>query len=283
MAEAVTVVIVTYRSADTVEACVNSLTAQASRVIVVDNASPDGTAEVARGTNAEIVERPGNDGFARANNEGLRLVTTEWVLFANPDTRWPPGTVAALLAAAVTRPDAGVVSPTLIDENGEPQPTVERFMRLGAVLGSMVRLRPAIRPARPPAHGDVVSVDWVHGAAMLMPTALARRLGGWDERFFLFAEDMDLCVRVREAGFSVLVAPEIRVHHIGGASMQVALGSPSTAGHRVTALGQFLEKHQGKWARRAYGAAGFAVYGLRGILGSAVHRSMAAAAARQVR
>ena len=283
MAEAVTVVIVTYRSADTVEACVHSLIAQASRVIVVDNASPDRTPDVARSANAEVVERSGNDGFARANNDGLRLVATDWVLFANPDTRWPPGTVAALVAAAVGRPDAGILSPALVDENGEPQPTVERFVRVADVLASMVRLRPAIRPEQPPAGGDLVSVDWVHGAAMLMPTALARKLDGWDERFFLFAEDMDLCARVREAGLSVLVAPEIRVHHVGGASMRVALGAPSTAGHRVTGLGQFLEKHQGKWARRVYGATGFAVYGLRGILGSAVHRSMAAAAGRQVR
>jgi N-acetylglucosaminyl-diphospho-decaprenol L-rhamnosyltransferase len=283
MAEAVTVVIVTYRSAGTIEACVKSLAVQADGVIVVDNASNDDTVALARAAGAEIVERALNGGFAKANNEGLGLVETDWVLFANPDTQWPVGTVDALVGVAAGRPDAGIVSPGLVSDGGELQPSVERFLRLRDVLLAMVRLRRPIRPASPPSGGGPVEVDWTHGAALLMPTALARKLGGWDERFFLFAEDMDLCARVRDAGFKVLVAPDVRVHHAGGTSMDLALGSSSTAGYRVTALGQYIEKHQGKWARRAYGVTGTVVYGLRGLFGSRQHRSMAAAAARHVR
>ncbi|HZN14714.1 MAG TPA: glycosyltransferase family 2 protein [Acidimicrobiales bacterium] len=259
MTPAVTVVVVTYRSAGTIDACLASLTTQAERLVVVDNASPDDTVTRVRKHGVEVIERP-NDGFAVAANAGLATVTTDWVLFANPDTEWPVGAVANLIEIASVRPDAGVVSPVLNNPDGSVQPTVEHDLTLGRLLRGLLRIGGAIRPTPPPLDGPPVSVEWVHAAALLMPTDVARAIGGWDERYFLYGEDADLCARVRRAGRTVLVVPSVTVTHVGGASFAQSMTTDDQAALRVDAVGRYLELHQGRWARRLYMAVATVAY-----------------------
>jgi len=277
---AVTAVVVTYRSGPTIEACLKSLaTASASpsfQIVVVDNASDDDTlARVqASGVPVTVVARSTNAGFGTASNEGLARADGEWVVFANPDTWWHAGSLDRLVDVAAAH-DEALVCPALENSNGTLQATVEVDLTVGRVLRGMLRLGRAVRPAVPPPAGSPIEVDWAHGAAMLMPVSLARELGGFDERFFLFFEDLDLCWRVRQAGGVVLVAPEVRVGHVGGASMKRSGGDAWVAGQRVRGLARFLAKRQGPGAARAYAAAALVVYGLTP---SALHRSMARAA-----
>jgi GT2 family glycosyltransferase len=250
-------------------------------VIVVDNASDDDTlARVqASGVPVQVLARSTNAGFGTANNEGLARADNAWVVFANPDTWWPPGSLDRLVAVASSHEEA-LVCPALENSNGTLQPTVETDLTAGRVVRGMLRLGRAIRPSAPPPSGEPVEVDWAHGAAMLTSTTLARELGGFDERFFLFFEDLDLCWRVRQAGGTVLVAPEVRVGHVGGASMKRSGGDAWVAGQRVRGLATFLAKRHGAQAARLYATAALLVYGLTP---SAVHRAMARAALSALR
>src|SRR5262249_55140047 len=162
------------------------------------------------------------------------------------------------------------------NSNGTLQATVESDLTVGRAVKGMLRLGRAVRPSVPPLEGPPVEVDWAHGAAMLMRTSLARDVGGFDPRFFLFFEDLDLCWRVRQAGGVVLVAPDVRVGHVGGASMARSGGDAWVAGQRVRGLAAFLAKRQGALAARAYACAALVTYGLTP---SGSHRAMARAAA----
>jgi GT2 family glycosyltransferase len=259
------VVIVTYRSADTISACLSSLRAASAEpieVVVVDNASPDGSVDAARRADAHavVIARPTNDGYGAANNIGVAALdpATQFVLFANPDTVWPPGAIDALVARFADT-QLGLVSPALVGSAGELQPIVEDDLALGAVLRGMTRLGPPVRP-RPPNGGG--AVDWVHTAAALVPMSIVRAIGGFDERFFLFAEDADFCRRVRALGKRVDIAHDVHVTHIGGASMDASHDADALAGMRTRAVATYLEKYNGKLARRAFGAVGTVVYGL---------------------
>ena len=281
----VTAVVVTYRSGPTIEACLKSLstasTSPSFQIVVVDNASDDDTlARIqASGVPVTLVPRSTNAGFATANNEGLARADGEWVVFANPDTWWHAGSLDRLVEVAASHEEA-LVCPALENSNGTLQPTVEVDLTVGRVLRGMLRLGRAVRPQVPPPSGPPVEVDWAHGAAMLLPVELARELGGFDEGFFLFFEDLDLCWRVRQAGGVVLVAPEVRVRHVGGASMKRSGGDTWVAGQRVRGLARFLGKRQGAGAARAYALTALLVYGLTP---SATHRAMARAACAALR
>ncbi|HUQ40252.1 MAG TPA: glycosyltransferase family 2 protein [Acidimicrobiales bacterium] len=291
----VTAVVVTYRSADIVGACLRSLDAAAPvtrlRAVVVDNASDDGTVDVVRETAAavttpvELKERPANDGFSVGCNVGLRRASGEWVLFLNPDAVLRPGVVDALVDVARANPSAAIVAPALVGSDGALQPTVERVYGLRRIVLGLFRVGGPNRAAVPPDGGEPIEVEWVHAAVILMPLAVARALGGFDERYFLYAEDMDLCTRARRAGHLVLLAPAIRVDHVGGASAARSGGDGPMAARRVDGFARYLRAHEGRAAAVAYllvtlvSAAVMAAAGAVRRRPSAVHRAMVRAAA----
>lgn len=258
------VVIVTYRSAPTLPACLASLrTASAglTQLVVVDNASDDDSAALAEAAGATVLRQPENLGYGAANNAGVAALDpdTEWVLYANPDTVWPAGTLDAL----VDRFDSslGLLSPMLVNADGTRQAIVENDLTMAAAVLGMTRLRRPVRP-RVPSGAGVVEVDWLHTAAALVPIDVVRQLGGFDERFFLFAEDADFCRRVRALGRRVAISTDVAVEHIGGSSFDAAYDRDGTAALRTRALATYIDKYQGAWARRVFGAVGTAVYGV---------------------
>lgn len=261
------VVIVTYRSAPTIDPCLTSLLAASSQpldVVVVDNASDDNSAALAEAHGVRVIRRADNGGYGRANNQGIAaLGEVEVVVLANPDTVWPAGSIDALSGLLEGDASIGLLSPTLVEPNGLPQAFVERDLRLGSVLLAMTRLRRPIRPSAPSfVDGPLVEVDWLHPAAAMVPRATAEAVGGFDERFFLFGEDADLCRRIREHGQRVVVAANVRVTHIGGASFEASHDADGSAALRTRALATYLDKYQGTTARRVFGLVGALVYGL---------------------
>jgi len=264
------VVTVTYRSEPTIGLCIRALPAACegleARAFVVDNASDDFSVDAARDAAAairssvptEVLPRHSNAGFAVGANIGMdRAMPSDpdWLLFCNPDAVLPPGSVAALVEVAKSWPRPAVVAPALINLDGSAQPMVERTYRIGRVLAGMARVGGANRASSAPTNGPPFTADWVHAAVLLVPTQIARSVGGWDEGYFLYAEDMDFCLRARQAGADVVVVPSVRVPHVSGASAALSGGEPFRAADRVAGLGLFLLKEHGRWASSLFGLA----------------------------
>ncbi|HUR48110.1 MAG TPA: glycosyltransferase family 2 protein [Acidimicrobiales bacterium] len=268
--ESVAVVTVTYRSEPTIGLCIRALPAACegveARAYVIDNASDDFSVDAARDAAAaiagtvptEVIPRHSNSGFAVGANIGMdRALPTDpdWLLFCNPDAVLPPGSVSALVEVAKSWPRPAVVSPALINLDGSPQPMIERTYRIGRVLAGMARIGGANRAVPAPEEGAPLSADWVHAAVLLVPARILRAMGGFDESFFMYAEDMDFCLRARQAGADIVVAPSVRVPHVSGASAALSGGEPFRAADRVSGLGLFLRKEHGRWASTLFGLA----------------------------
>ena len=270
MPDSVAIVTVSYRSEPTIGLCIRALPAACegveARGYVVDNASDDFSVDAARDAAAaiqadvpvEVMPRHSNGGFAAGCNVGMnRALTTDpdWLLFLNPDAVLPPGAVRGLVDVAATWHRPAVVSPALVNLDGSPQPMVERTYRIGRVLAGMARIGGANRAQPVPEGGSPFAADWVHAAVLLVPTQLAQSIGGFDEGYFMYAEDMDFCLRARKAGADIVVAPNVRVPHVSGASAALSGGEPFRAADRVSGLGLFLRKEHGRWASTVFGLA----------------------------
>jgi N-acetylglucosaminyl-diphospho-decaprenol L-rhamnosyltransferase len=229
-AAAVAVVIVTYDSAQDLPACLPSLARAADGreldVLVVDNASRDGSAEVARSLAVKVLENPVNQGYARAINRGARLTAAPWLLVANPDITLAPTALARLLDTAAADPGIGCVGPHLVNPDGSDYPTGRRFPSI--LVGALHALLGTVWPGNPATRryhmtgvdrSVPIQVDWVSGACMLLRRAAFDQVGGFDEGYFMYNEDMDLCLQLGRAGWRVVFDPgALVVHRVGGST-----------------------------------------------------------------
>lgn len=229
MAYEIDAVVVSYNSADTLRACVEPLAAMPGvRVTVVDNASSDGSlATIADLPEVQAIDSGRNGGFGFGCNVGMRAGDAPLVLFLNPDARIAPADLDALVATLAAEPDAGVVGPRLLDDDGELIPSIRRWQRPASVWAQALflhRLLPSAAWANeiersPEAYNEPADAEWLSGAALLGRREALEAIGGFDdERFFLYCEDMDLCARLAAAGWRSRYVPEATVHHIGGHS-----------------------------------------------------------------
>jgi len=239
------VVIVNYRTADLVIDCLVSLLDEPdglpsqSHIIVVDGGSADGSAErldaaLTRNTwldRAELVALPDNGGFAYGNNRGLerirrRFGEPEHVLFLNPDTVVRPGALRELLTFLDENPDVGIVGSLLEDPDTTPQTCAFRFPTIASELegeartGLVSRLLARWRVVQPTG-GKPCRVAWVSGASMMVRREVIRDVGSFDESYFLYYEELDLCLRAAKAGWACFHVPQSRVVHLVGASTGV--------------------------------------------------------------
>jgi len=218
------VVVVSHQSAQPIRRCLKLLLASAPvvRIVVVDNASNDGTlALVERLASDErritLVRNSDNRGFAAACNQGASALDTPWVAFVNPDCYIQPEALQRLVAHGLARAGAGMLGVDLVDENGRADPAARRRdPSLRELLKEHGR-RDDLYLGRDPK-ADVQEVEAISGALMLVPLGLFLQLGGFDEAFRLHVEDLDLCRRTRAAGYEVLVANDITAVHVGGVS-----------------------------------------------------------------
>jgi GT2 family glycosyltransferase len=227
----VTVVVVSYNSADVLGDCLASIELHAGdhRAIVVDNASSDASFELAQAARfATALRADGNEGFSNANNRALRVVETEFALILNPDARLTSSSIPQLLAAADRHPEAAALGPKTVYEDGRPQvsfgpdlsPLAEHRQR--KLVKGVKAGQPEALEAWRIATRQEREVDWISGSCMLLRMSAARAVGFFDERYFLYEEDADLCLRLRKAGGKVLFVPEAVVLHELGTSMAKA-------------------------------------------------------------
>jgi GT2 family glycosyltransferase len=251
---AVDVVVVSYNNRDELRACVDELSHEDGfTVIVVDNASGDGSLDAVADLPVIGIPLDDNRGFAHGCNVGWRRGSGEFVLFLNPDARMDPASVERL--AQTLRADAatGIVGPRIVNEEGVVDFSIRRFPRLASTYAQAFfvhRLLPRARWVDEVVRDTSTylqegPVEWLSGACLLVRRDLLERLDGFDEGFFMYCEDKDLCRRAWAAGYAVRFEPAALATHVGGGGASAPRGSllPVLASSRI----RYAAKH----ARRA--------------------------------
>jgi N-acetylglucosaminyl-diphospho-decaprenol L-rhamnosyltransferase len=252
-----TIVIVSYNVRDELHLCLRSIAGDASslatHVVVVDNGSSDGTPDMIRERwpSVQLIEAGRNLGFARANNRGIRATESEYVLLLNPDTVMRPGAAAVLVDALIRHPDAAAAGPRLVDEAGMAELSFGwSISPLGELRQKVVgglyarRLAPVVRRVDRWSR-QAGEREWVSGACVLLRRRDLEAVGLLDERFFMYTEDVDLCVQLRRRGRTILFVPEAEVLHLRGRS---AGRNPRTELLRRQSQVAYYEKHHPAWA-----------------------------------
>ena len=242
------------------EDCLSTVFARAGTatldVVVVDNNSTDCTREVVGGFPDARPVRSRNRGFAHGNNRGLETTDARYVLFLNPDTEVVQGTFGELVDELDRRPDVGLIGVRQLTPDGELFPTIRRFPSAARALGDA--LRSERWPIQPAWSGERVidmdmyaredECDWTSGSFMLARREALQSAGFLDERFFIYSEEPDLCLRIKRAGWRVLHLPSMAiVHHACKGGIR-----PKMIAQDLYARRQYAEKHFAAPHRAAY-------------------------------
>jgi N-acetylglucosaminyl-diphospho-decaprenol L-rhamnosyltransferase len=217
------------------------------RPIIVDNASDDASATLARAAGADVIQRSTNDGFGTAANEGVRRASGRFVCILNADIRLPTSDVVARLAQHFTDPSVAIVAPALVLPDGREQDSARQIPIPSDLLVRRLGRRDLgrVNPALPS------SVPWVVGAFLLIRREAFDSVDGFDERFRLYFEDVDLCVRLHRLGWKVVFDPTVRVSHYHRASSRQSLTGWSTRQHILSALRFYVRYPRHLVLRRA--------------------------------
>ncbi len=224
MSAAIAAVVVTYRSAATIDECLACLRAASdvAEIRVVDNDSDDDTLSVVQrhaieDTRVHFIANPDNPGFATACNQGAADSQAPWLVFINPDLMVAADTLTQLRQRAERLSQPALLGVEQVDEHGEPDGAVRRrdpdFAAMLRAPRRGAQLAVPVDPSQP-----LQRVEAISGALMLLPRSLFEGIGGWDAGYRLHAEDLDLCRRARQAGAFVGVANDLRVVHLRGVS-----------------------------------------------------------------
>jgi len=257
-------------------------------ILVVDNGSSDGSADFVREQfpAVQLIVNDGNLGFARANNQAIRVAQGEMVLLLNSDTKATPGSIASLVQFARIHPRAAIVGPRLVNADGSFQGSAAAFPSLGQesllLLGDLARrLRGQTFPYHPlPLDLAPRSVDWVSGACLLIRRSVIDQIGDLDEGYFMYTEETDWCYRARRAGWDVWWTPTPIVFHLNGATAQqtFSLKRRQVYGSKI----HFLRKHRSQFQARAFAALVWltslfkiAAWSLKAMIGKADQRRQA--------
>jgi N-acetylglucosaminyl-diphospho-decaprenol L-rhamnosyltransferase len=244
----VDVVVVSYNSEAHLRALVGPLSSEAAlNVIVVDSASRDGTLASVQELPITTVALEHNRGFAHACNVGWRRGESPFVLFLNPDATIDVDDIGRLVVA-VEKPNVGAAAPRIVGPTGTLEYSLRRFPRLRTTYAQALFLHRFFPRASwsdelvraEEAYELPSSPEWVSGACVMVRRSALEKIGGFDEGFFLYCEDIDLCKRLRDAGIDIRFVPEATAVHEGGASAPRASLLPVLATSRV----RYAQLHQ---------------------------------------
>jgi N-acetylglucosaminyl-diphospho-decaprenol L-rhamnosyltransferase len=271
LAARVAAVVVDFNAGEVLARCVASLLAEGcATVVVVENGDAGGARAILEGASldATVVEPPRNLGYGAGANAGMAVMgPAEFVLVCNPDLHLHDGAVSTLVAALLAHPSWAIVGPSILTPAGDPYPSVRPFPSMGDAAGHALlgllwpenRFSRRYRP-EPPRAGASLSPGWVSGACFLARSSAMKELGGFDEAYFMFAEDIDLCWRAHEAGWGVGFEPAAVVTHEEGVSRRQVPFRMQIEHHR-SAL-RFAARSMHGWRRVALPLAA-AVFGVR--------------------
>jgi len=237
------VIVVSADSGPSLRECVRRLLAStlSMELILVDNDSLDGVPQAIERAHAhdarlKVVYNRKNIGFGPAVNVGARQANGSVLLVLNPDCLLQEDDLRRLLDLSASRPKAGLIGAVVCDENGRPDPASwRRDPLLSRSLNTMFGRSGEKVNMEQEIPAEVIEVEAVSGALMMLTREMFQRLGGFDEKYFLHCEDLDLCRRVRDIGYQVLLAGDVRVVH----------GKGSSSRHRPVFVSR--HKHAGMW------------------------------------
>ena len=266
----ISAIVVSYNTREMTLECLRALTADLagvpSEVWVVDNASSDGSADAVAGEfpAVRLVRSERNLGFGAANNRAMREAAGEHFLLVNSDAFLRPGCARALLECLGRHPEAAVAGPRIVRPDGSLQiscfrfPSPSRAVLENLFVASLFPHHPVLGDYRRWAHDAEREVDWVIGACMLVRRRAYEEVGGFDERFFMYAEETDWQKRMRDAGWTVRFTPAGEVVHLGGGS-----------GRRSRQAVRAFHGSKEEFFRKHYGGAGVLVNRTTSICGAA--------------
>jgi GT2 family glycosyltransferase len=258
----VAVIVVSWNTRELLAECLASVVETAGgldvETVVVDNGSSDGSPEMVRERfpAARLIANADNSGFARANNQAIDATEAPWVLMLNSDAALRPGALQRLLACIEAAPRAGLVGAQLRYPDGAFQFSHARFPTLGGEALVLTGLGRVLRGPWYPslgaeADGGARVVDWVGGACMLARREALRAVGGFDEGYFFYGEEVDLCYTLRRAGWEVWYEPAAVVtHHGAGSARRLATREALLYRSRR----RFFHKHHGAASGRLLAA-----------------------------
>ena len=255
------IITVSFNTKALLERCVSSVRQLpppfALEMFVVDNGSTDGSPEMLmmRFPEVQLIRNTENRGFAAANNQALRVAKGENILFLNSDTELLPGSLDPLVTYLESNPTVGVVGPTERTEDGIAYPTICPFPHLSFLFLTHTGLRHrfyknrAINPYRrlwekAQVTGEPIVVDWLSGAGLMVRRKVLEEIGFFDERYFFYMEETDLCKRARDAGWLVVFMPTAAIIHYGGQSEGKVSGGLLTLSGTLGEL-RYFAKHRG--------------------------------------
>ncbi len=262
------IIIVSWNNEKTLEACLKSLpgaclpAGQAGdgsdwEAIVIDNASTDKSTEIVQRiikeqSRIKLISNKENRGFSKACNQGLVDLDARYILLLNPDTECPVGSLTALVKDADAHPKAGVIGPKLVNTDGTVQAGIRRFPSIWNQVGIMLKLHNVFPGlfrhyfAADLALDKEQEVEQIMGACFLIRREVIEQIGGLDERYFVWFEEVDYCRMAKEKGWVVRYAPSVQVAHHGGESFRQAF--PVTKQKYFNAsLISYFQKWESEW------------------------------------
>ncbi len=225
----------------------------ASEIILVDNASRDDTIAMVRAEfpNVQVIANSDNRGFTGGNNQALAFAQSRFLFLLNPDAELVPGAACVLLEYMNAHPEIGIVGPQLRYPDGSIQSSRRRFPTFATALLESTRVQQWFPRNRwlaryymqDKSDDAVQEVDWVVGAAMLVRREVYEQIGGMDEGFFMYSEELDWCYRAKQAGWRVVYFPRATVIHHEGKSSEQAVAARDI--HFHSSKVRFFRKHHG--------------------------------------
>ncbi len=229
------IIIISYNSKQFIKRCLNSLLAStsnlASEIIVVDNSSSDAGSGLIREDfpGVRLISNTKNLGYAKASNLGIKEAKGRYMFILNPDTEFSGGSLEAMVRFMDEHPRCGILGPKLLDRDGEIQLSCRAFPSYSTAFFNRYSLLTKIFPRSKYAdrylkaswsHDSIQETDWVSGAAMVIRNDCLGQIGNFDESFFMYCEDIDICQRARNKGWQVFYYPHIEFTHFIAGSVK---------------------------------------------------------------
>jgi N-acetylglucosaminyl-diphospho-decaprenol L-rhamnosyltransferase len=260
------VVIVSYNTRDLLRACLDSIVATLDggltyEVVVVDNASTDGSAAMIREgfPQVRLLANSDNRGFAASNNQAIQKSSGRYVILLNPDTEVRQGALQHMMRVLEERSEIGVVGPKLLFPDGRLQHSAFTFPTLAMVFLDFFPLQDRLLdtplngryPRALYERGEPFAIDHPLGAALMVRRQVIDEVGPLDERFFMYCEEIDWCMRIKEAGWEIVCCPRAEIVHYVAQSTRQFREDMYVELHKSRY--RLYEKHYGSGFRRIAG------------------------------